>query len=1028
MKGTGSPIQAHLKTSVAGYQTQLSIYTESLTCADNVERMQFFDPNSAEWYVVSSAAMWDTKENATYYIMVHGAENEAPGWYESGNFELTLQAHQRPANDQCPSASTLKVGAMETGTTSFATIDTGVTVCGSQVSSGNAPTAPGVWYRVTGEEGALAVSIASPYVSQLTIFTGDSCNATDFVCIEGTNIPHTDMTDLDEVLSASIKWNADKGKTYFILVHAADTMAGPFELSLSRVDSPSVPEASTTNETLLEGDDTSGQVQTTASLSFGFFPGVFLKMPSSQEVSALMSQTEKFFASVFSDAYDNAFVRFEASTYIASMSNETAFPVVISFQASLFFAPGASLPSPDDAFDLMKEADFQNYIRSYAWKSEPFGINMFFQTLRATFGKAKVDPTDSAAVEINDAVGESVQRIDAKAKMYFSFFPDSRMHSPSEEEINGLLEQTQSFFNKVLQTKFDDFVRLGARAETAMYAERDLTPIVVFFEFHAFFALPEDGATKELRTQKQLQSAIMDVKLGDYIQNYVWESKPFSENIFYEAMHVIIESDDESLSVFPATVTPSVEGEVSQEWLDVVLYFNFHNTSSVPLRKPEAEEVDGLMSKTMDYFTEYLKDELPGTAGFSSLSMVATRVDYNETAAFPVAVYVVVEMDFHVASQTNPPSEEELLALMEAADMTNYVEYYVWFAEPVGSAFFVADQAVLESHTREETTVVATHTTLAPDAETQSPESSTQADSSTTNSSSTEMVDLLSVETDVAVIFNFFREDDNNNNRAATDAEVAALSSQTHLFFTKVLSKVYDDLIQLNLELTTVEFAEKSNEPSIVSWKVTAVFYVLDGSEATRTPENLHHILTSSDVEDYMHHYVWSSAPMGANRFFDTSSLQFEVDGNGEMSTPAATPAPAPTNELVLRANILYGFLPDQVIDSKPTSVEEEGIIYQTSLFFNKLFRQEFSKSFKKATTTIREVTLVEGDALPIVISYEMLVIFNDVDSVPSTGDLYQVLESADFQNYIEFYVWNAEPKNGGMFFDTQQVIFQTLV
>ena len=129
--------------------------------------------------------------------------------------------------------------------------------------------------------------------------------------------------------------------------------------------------------------------------------------------------------------------------------------------------------------------------------------------------------------------------------------------------------------------------------------------------------------------------------------------------------------------------------------------------------------------------------------------------------------------------------------------------------------------------------------------------------------------------------------------------------------------------------------------------------------------------------------------------------------------------------ELSVRASILYGFLEDQEITRKPNANEEETILYQTTLFFNTLFRQEFGSSFQKATLTIPDITLVAGDKLPLIITYEVIAKFSNVDSVPSVQDLSQVMEHANYESYIEFYVWNADSSANSMFYDTQQVAIQ---
>jgi hypothetical protein len=343
--------------------------------------------------------------------------------------------------------------------------------------------------------------------------------------------------------------------------------------------------------------------------------------------------------------------------------------------------------------------------------------------------------------------------------------------------------------------------------------------------------------------------------------------------------------------------------------------------------------------------------------------------------------------------------------------MQDYVTYYVWFSEPLGSIFFATNQAVLEPYSPSSGAATATI-----------------SDGGTAHSAS-EPPTLHTVSTDLTALFAFFQ----GPKRAATENELDSLTSETSLFLTAVVEKVYNDLVRLDLELITAGFAEGPNEPSVVSWKVSGVFYVLDGTAATKTSEHLSNIVTTSDVENYLHNHVWKTLPLGGNIFFGASAVQFEAtssSGVGDSTLLLASinsnVVPTPANQAVIRCSIHYGFLDDILISRKPTSTEEDGIEFQTSLFFNKLFRQHFSdESFTQLTATIQDVTLVT-DALPIAISYTLIISFQNAGSVPEVEEMYAVMNDADFEEYIENYVWNLP--GDSMFFDTQRISFQAVI
>ena len=183
VEGTGSPLQAHLKTTVEGDASQLSIYSKLFDCVEHVEHNEFFDSDTAVWYPVSSAAVWDSVQGETYYILVQ--VHDELGKYESGNFELTIYKDKRPDNDHCSLSTELEVGHTFMSSTSFATMDDDIEVCGKNSSSVGKPTSPGVWYVVTGIEGLYQVSITSAYSSDVTVFAGEHCNA--LTCVDGSN-------------------------------------------------------------------------------------------------------------------------------------------------------------------------------------------------------------------------------------------------------------------------------------------------------------------------------------------------------------------------------------------------------------------------------------------------------------------------------------------------------------------------------------------------------------------------------------------------------------------------------------------------------------------------------------------------------------------------------------------------------------------------------------------------------------------------------------------------------------------------
>ena len=102
-------------------------------------------------------------------------------------------------------------------------------------------------------------------------------------------------------------------------------------------------------------------------------------------------------------------------------------------------------------------------------------------------------------------------------------------------------------------------------------------------------------------------------ELTDLIQNYVWESAPLGENLFYETMHVQVQPDGTGAVTTAAQFSNDlhVVNAAEKAAVHIALSYNFHDTATVVLREPNPQEIDGLFNQTVDFLTQLLLDELP---------------------------------------------------------------------------------------------------------------------------------------------------------------------------------------------------------------------------------------------------------------------------------------------------------------------------------------------------------------------------------------------------------------------------------
>jgi phage host-nuclease inhibitor protein Gam len=213
---------------------------------------------------------------------------------------------------------------------------------------------------------------------------------------------------------------------------------------------------------------------------------------------------------------------------------------------------------------------------------------------------------------------------------------------------------------------------------------------MVSLDFHVFFSTKKgDDDDALIPTPDKVLQAMSSIDLSGYIQNFVWESKPFRDNIFYETMNVVFRTDESDMmeenTAPPTTMAPQVNNQFNKVVIHVALSYSFHDTTVTAMRAPGAAEITGLLNQTDMFFSQLVRDELPDNSGFSTLSFVAKSVDYRQENEFSVVVYAEVHVSFTPDSNAeHHATDEQILALMETADMGEYVEFYVWFSEPVG--------------------------------------------------------------------------------------------------------------------------------------------------------------------------------------------------------------------------------------------------------------------------------------------------------------------------------------------------------
>ncbi|HEY3295414.1 MAG TPA: T9SS type A sorting domain-containing protein [bacterium] len=125
-----------------------------------------------------------------------------------------------PANDLCVNAEQVAVPSQTMGTTLHASLDA-IPACGNA----DAPTAPGVWYRVNGTGNMMTASlcdVSADWDTELSVFLGPCPSLT---CVGGND----DYCDN----RSQVTWCSVAGVQYFMLVHGYQGAYGGFRLDIT---------------------------------------------------------------------------------------------------------------------------------------------------------------------------------------------------------------------------------------------------------------------------------------------------------------------------------------------------------------------------------------------------------------------------------------------------------------------------------------------------------------------------------------------------------------------------------------------------------------------------------------------------------------------------------------------------------------------------------------------------------------------------------------------------------------------------
>ena len=314
---------------------------------------------------------------------------------------------------------------------------------------------------------------------------------------------------------------------------------------------------------LLENPDFSigTEMEVSIRLEYGFFDSEeMISAPSQDEVDGLIESTTRFYTDWFSDSNSTNITNYALEsvelipTTVAFIPDDEIFPILIEMLAHMKFSLIGENNELDelDILAAMATANYENYILSYVWGSEPAGATIFDETQRVYFTDSESTrapaqlPTDvptfaptvspapsaSAAPTMAPTITLSPTTIFAyefSIRIQYGFFDDEyagEVRGPTEDEILGLTEQTNSFFNDYIAST----VSLSI-VESFVFSEGTVSTNSADNEFSHGVTFParlELGSKdSNVDSDDYLDEFIKILGAADYdryITDYVWET------------------------------------------------------------------------------------------------------------------------------------------------------------------------------------------------------------------------------------------------------------------------------------------------------------------------------------------------------------------------------------------------------------------------------------------------------------------------------------------------------------------------
>ena len=115
-----------------------------------------------------------------------------------------------------------------------------------------------------------------------------------------------------------------------------------------------------------------------------------------------------------------------------------------------------------------------------------------------------------------------------------------------------------------------------------------------------------------------------------------------------------------------------------------------------PVTAPTQEQLLGLLQEMTFFYEDTISGNTVFGNAFNEIKIDIIRSDFDasqiatseDQTTFPVSLTLAFDASFFEGTGDTVPTGDQLVMLLEVADYADFIENYVWNAEPFGELFF----------------------------------------------------------------------------------------------------------------------------------------------------------------------------------------------------------------------------------------------------------------------------------------------------------------------------------------------------